>query len=35
MVGQLEKLFERIDKSDRDKETKEAYEHIFTSVSGK
>jgi hypothetical protein len=35
MVEQLEKLFERIDKSDTVQETKEAHEHIYTSVSEK
>jgi hypothetical protein len=35
MVRQLGKLFEEINKSDTDQETKEAYEHIYTSVSGK
>jgi hypothetical protein len=35
MVGQLGKLFEEIDESDTDQETKKAYEHIYTSVSGK
>jgi hypothetical protein len=33
MVGELEKLFERINESDTVQETKEAYEHIYTSVS--
>jgi hypothetical protein len=33
MVGQLGKLFERIDESNTDQKTKEIYEHICTSVS--
>jgi hypothetical protein len=32
MVGELGKLFEAIDKSDRNKETKEANEHIDPCV---
>jgi hypothetical protein len=33
MVGQLEKLVERIHESDTDRETKDAYQYILTSVS--
>jgi hypothetical protein len=35
IVGQLGKLYERINESDTDQKTKEAYEHIYTSVSEK
>jgi hypothetical protein len=35
MVGQHGKLFERINESNTDQKTKEAYEHIYTSVSEK
>jgi hypothetical protein len=35
MVEQLGQLFERINESNTDQETKEAYEHIYTSVSEK
>jgi hypothetical protein len=35
MVKQLGKLFKAINKSNRDQETMEAYEHIYTSVSEK
>jgi K+/H+ antiporter YhaU regulatory subunit KhtT len=34
-MEQLGKRFESINKSDTDQTTKEAYEHIYTSVSGK
>jgi hypothetical protein len=35
MVGQLQMLLERINEFDIDQETKEAYKHIYTSVSEK
>jgi hypothetical protein len=35
MVGQLGKLFEEINKFDTDQETKDAYEHIYSSVRGR
>jgi hypothetical protein len=34
MVRQLGKLLQEINESDTDQETKEAYEHIYTSISG-
>jgi hypothetical protein len=33
MVEELEKLFRNIDESKKDQETKEANEHIYTSIS--
>jgi hypothetical protein len=35
IVGQLGKLFEKFDESNTDQKTKEAYKHIYTSVSEK
>jgi hypothetical protein len=35
MLGPLGKLFKSIDESETDQETKEAYQHIYTSVSEK
>jgi hypothetical protein len=35
IVEQLKKLFKRINESNNDQETKEAYEYVYTSVSKK